>query len=618
MSTIGNGVTIDGDNIICHDLRIESVDQQSPLLEVDRISHKLILRNCDITGIIEGSVHGNLEEEISNLQTSLSNHVNTGVIHRNYENGQANTNIITSGYISGDYYQTNATNNNIYLGGTKPTNNTGASNIILGKSTAIRPLSTGADNIFIGHNSGANITTGLNNICLGSAAGDTLISGDNNLYIAADAILSTESNQMNIFDIYKGHKNQHATINEVVQLVSGAKNKPSYSFTNETTSGFYLKAANNIACSIGNDDILEFQASKIVANKIIEGDIKFSTAEGTTKIKLNNGTSNSPSYTFSTEEKSGIYKKNTNHLSISINGNDVLEIKDNKIIANQEIECPNFTFASGSGTMELNNGSKSLPSLTFISDTDTGLYRDSGTNEVRFSVNNDDILRLSATNVLLQKEAIGYLYSASGGGLPSDVAYGNAARTAGMYFPTGTSTAFSFNSTACLTMDGVTINPQLPIVSTAQPCGIWKANADENITAGAFHQLTVFNTAILTQSVGSGANDHISKSGAVITIKKAGVYLIGFSYAYYQAGTTQKTAMSYFELNNTTNNRLGCRRDVSYTISSNQYIAGFTKYIGSFAINDTIEPMVIMDLNGTFQHASNNITNHFLTVVRLF
>lgn len=82
--------------------------------------------------------------------------------------------------------------------------------------------------------------------------------------------------------------------------------------------------------------------------------------------------------------------------------------------------------ASGGGQVAVGNGTASLPSLTFQSDLDTGLYR-GGANQVNFVVAGSDIVAVSATGVVSTGQIVstsstgGLGYSTGAGGTVTQI-----------------------------------------------------------------------------------------------------------------------------------------------------------------------------------------------------
>ena len=122
---------------------------------------------------------------------------------------------------------------------------------------------------------------------------------------------------------------------------------PSYSFNNETNTGMYLSSQQTISLSINGVKTYSFGPSAFVLD-----------GNNNTILSANNGTISTPSYTFTTDTDTGIYRVTNNQLGITVGGSNV---------------CT-FALSSINPQIIANIGSSSEPCYTFAGKTNTGIY----------------------------------------------------------------------------------------------------------------------------------------------------------------------------------------------------------------------------------------------------
>ena len=240
-------------------------------------------------------------------------------------------------------------------------------------------------------------------------------------------ICKTNTNQSN--------NNSSNNLSFPLQAPNGTATNPSYSFEESKSTGIYSPAANQLALSAGNTNIAGFSniaAQYLVNNYHIDGNVGF------------------PSISFSSNPQSGIYyesKSSPESLNISINNSEKLSIDTDKIIVstNQMIlpkgsaSVPSYTFdevafntgmfssgenyldfsTGGTTKMQLHfsgmtvsppilasNGTSSAPAYSFSSETDTGMYKPSGSNTgISFTINTDEKFRITSNGIRSENAA---------------------------------------------------------------------------------------------------------------------------------------------------------------------------------------------------------------------
>ena len=405
MSSIGNGTRRRFDHILTKDLTIEPLDGEDPVLEVDRTTHKLIIRNVEFTGTVTGSTDAKLQTQVDNLTTTVTNHTTTAAIHRDYEAGTATQNILTSGRIAGDYFTPNATDNNTLITANKPGTLTGARNTVVGKADSTRALAAADDNVLIGHNSGQLIDTGDGNICIGSNAGDAITTGSNNILVDADVSTGTDSNIVNIGGLYKGVRASYCLSDYPWRCNNGSVSAPTYSFYNETNSGLYRKSSNNIAIAVNGVDRVEVGTSSvdfslpISASNIITGAANLG-ATGSSVYSTT--TSNALQFRKFIAAGNISITENTNDITISTiasvgesNSASNLGAGEGWFASKSGVDLrfktivagTNISLSSDANTITINNsystptgftaadGSQTAPAYSFTNDTKMGIYR---------------------------------------------------------------------------------------------------------------------------------------------------------------------------------------------------------------------------------------------------
>jgi trimeric autotransporter adhesin len=89
-------------------------------------------------------------------------------------------------------------NNDFKIGGIKVLGNKGANNIFVGENTGTG-ITSGSANAFIGFNAGASNTSGGSNVFIGVNAGSSNVGGNSNLFLGSNAGVANISGNLNTF-----------------------------------------------------------------------------------------------------------------------------------------------------------------------------------------------------------------------------------------------------------------------------------------------------------------------------------------------------------------------------------------------------------------------------------
>jgi hypothetical protein len=208
----------------------------------------------------------------------------------------------------------------------------------------------------------------------------------------------------------------------------------------------------------------------------------------------------------------------------------------NDIISEIDSNGP-YYIKTGTNPIKLQDGSQTLPSITFSSDTDTGLYRE-GNNAIGFTTNGSQRLHIHNAHL----EVFERLRCASG-----------LVATPGITFAADTDTGLYLNgqNDMRLVANGADVvgcdssfTLYKPLVSTYQTCLSWKRTTTASITSNTATILD-FPTADMQYET---ADITYSSSPIKYTINKAGRYLISYE-VNMNADTSDRFVYSWIEIN---------------------------------------------------------------------
>jgi hypothetical protein len=145
-----------------------------------------------------------------------------------------------------------------------------------------------------------------------------------------------------------------------------------------------------------------------------------------TKIKSNtfitgNGLENSPSYIFGNNVNTGIWSSGINTVNVSTNGTEAIRVNSsgtlnalNGVVITNTLQTNGSVSSTGVNTFA--NGTSALPTITFTSDVNTGIYTDTvgelsltaaGTNQLTVSETSTTFLNPPTSTISTTITAVG-------------------------------------------------------------------------------------------------------------------------------------------------------------------------------------------------------------------
>lgn len=149
------------------------------------------------------------------------------------------------------------------------------------------------------------------------------------------------------------------------EINGGSVASPGLTFTGDTDTGIFSPTANTLAVSVGGSESARFNAAG--------------------QLSLNSGTSNSPSIVGEDNTLRGIYFKTVDSIGFATSSSDFL--------------------VSSPTQLRIPNGSAGVPSLSSLTDIDTGVFF-SGAGTIEFSINADRKWRINNNGHLIPKPGI--------------------------------------------------------------------------------------------------------------------------------------------------------------------------------------------------------------------
>lgn len=314
---------------------------------------KVFTTKINITDKVDASHVNEIQDEVVSLQTYL------GV---NPQGGQATV----SARIAAA--ETSAAHSHPYLaltGGTL----TGALKVVAG-SEALPGLSFSGDTDTGLYSSGVNqlaiSTGGVQRILVGSAGNVTFTGAVHSSFgtAALPSITFDTDTDTGIFrktaneigfataGTLKAHIDSNLVLASGVQLHTpdGSNTSPSHTFASDNDTGMYLSSTNTLAFSTGG-----VQRVTIGTNLVVN--------DGA--IRAQDGTEALPGISFTSDGDTGIWRGAANNLDFVTGG-----------VRRISVGTANVQMQNGA-LFRLQDGTSGAPALSFVSDTDLGLYRDS-------------------------------------------------------------------------------------------------------------------------------------------------------------------------------------------------------------------------------------------------
>lgn len=178
-----------------------------------------------------------------------------------------------------------------------------------------------------------------------------------------------------------------------LQLASGLVGAPGLTWSAETTSGLYRSAAGDFRYSISAVDKVQI------------------TTNG---IRVADGVIGTPGFSFISDTDTGFYHIGANRFAAAVGG---VKLQDwgasatnpnviyggsssanNAFTVNNAADSLNFFIIRGDGQAEFIDGTNAIPALSFLADTDTGIYRDAA-NQLSFTAGGVRVFTILTTNL---------------------------------------------------------------------------------------------------------------------------------------------------------------------------------------------------------------------------
>lgn len=163
----------------------------------------------------------------------------------------------------------------------------------------------------------------------------------------------------------------------------GAVGAPSHSFTSDTDSGFYRIGPNNIGCALAGAKVLDIATTGLAVTGTLSAT---TTVTATTLFFSGNGAVGAPTYSFVSDTDTGLYAIGANNVGFSAGGSKVLDIGTSGLGVTGSLSASTYLLVG--------DGAVGAPAVSFISDTDCGLYR-VGANRVGFALNGAQVLDIN-------------------------------------------------------------------------------------------------------------------------------------------------------------------------------------------------------------------------------
>lgn len=139
------------------------------------------------------------------------------------------------------------------------------------------------------------------------------------------------------------------TTTGLIVIASGSAAAPTLTFTGDTDSGFFRSGADDIQMAAGGVSVAKFSSAGVTCPN--------------GQFLAENGSVGAPSFSFTSETTSGLYRVGAADIQISVAGTSRAKFSA------AGVTCSNGAFLAG-------NGSAASPSITATADTNTGIYFD--------------------------------------------------------------------------------------------------------------------------------------------------------------------------------------------------------------------------------------------------
>lgn len=211
--------------------------------------------------------------------------------------------------------------------------------------------------------------------------------GANNLGIAAGGTKIVDITTAGISVVGTFSASTTVSAGTLLLTGNGAVGAPSHSFTSDADTGMYSIGANNIGIAAGGTKIIDITTSGTAITGTLSAT---TTVTAGTLLISGDGAVGAPAHTFTNDLDSGLYWIGANNIGFAAGGNKVLDIGTAGLGVTGSLSTTTY-FLTGDGAV-------GAPAHSFVSDTDTGLYR-IGANNTGFACGGTKILDIATTGL---------------------------------------------------------------------------------------------------------------------------------------------------------------------------------------------------------------------------
>jgi len=266
-----------------------------------------------------------------------------------------------------------------------------------------------------------------------------------------------------------------------IKTSDGSVSAPSFAFNTDSDTGLYLSAANEIGITAGNQLVAQFSSAGLVISSGSE-------------LRNQDGSVGSPSYTFDSDQNTGLYLNSADSVGVSAGGVSSLTVDTSGLL----ISNNKSVFLAASGTA-------ASPDLRFTGDDDTGIYRPAA-DQIGFTTNGVQRASFNANGLEI----------AQAGSAGSPHIWFNGDNDSGLFQPGANALGFSTAGVERLRIDGggsLRVNDGTqndPVITffSDQDTGFFRPTSDTfAITTGGTERLRIDSTEVQL-SVALDANNN--------------------------------------------------------------------------------------------------------------
>jgi len=298
--------------------------------------------------------------------------------------------------------------------------------------------------------------------------------------------------------------------------VTGTAASPSFSFSSDTNSGIYSSASDEIGVSTGGTQRLNISSNSLV---------------GSIQLLFGNGTATDPTYSYSSDPKTGIFLSAAKTLGISTDGTSRITVSDSNLTSTLPFLLP--------------AGTVGVPSYSFTDDPTSGNYFTGGV--LRTAIGGVNILNVGSTSV---DSTVPYRGATGTAGTPTFSF--TSQPTIGMYASGANTLGFSTDGTERLALSKTALTSTVQILnsngSTTAPSYSFSSSTGTGMFSDALNTLkfsagsTNFMTATSTEvtlavPIEEDAGSAAAPSYSFSTASDTGMYLSGTSLGFAVGGT---------------------------------------------------------------------------------